>query len=88
MKSATFYYRTIVNMILEKLPKTETLHYFADYMKNIIESGVEFTQDHLLFIINEIKPENMNTAELRYFRNLCKDFGVGSDILKSVFKQS
>ena len=66
IKSATFYYKTIVGMILQKLPKSDIVRIFADYMKNVIENGEVFSAKHLLFIVKEIQPERMSTQELKY----------------------
>ena len=63
--SATFYYKTIVEMLIQRLPKTENLRLFADYMKNVIENGVIFTKDHLMFIIKEISIDRMSKQEIR-----------------------
>ncbi len=86
VKSATFYYRTMVSMILRNVPKSDAVQTFAGYMKSVIESGESFGNTHLMYILSEISPgEKMGAEELeyvdrtkgvRFFVGLCKDMGV------------
>ena len=63
--SGKFYYKAIMLMLMQKLPKSKVLCLFANYMKSIIEKGRKFELKHLLFIVNEIKPINMTDQEIQ-----------------------
>jgi len=61
--SGRLYYRTILNMMMKGLEKTEYLSRLAYNMKNVIERGVVYEASHLVTLIKKLQVENMSSQE-------------------------
>ena len=58
------YYKIIQRMIIRDLPKTEVLSQFANYMKSVIENGINFESKHFIYIIKDIGVNKMTQEEI------------------------
>ena len=62
--SGKLYYEIIFMMIKKNLPKSECLCIFADYVKSIIERGMIFENNHIVYALRKIGCDKMTKNEI------------------------
>ena len=65
----------------------EIVNYMTDYMRIVIENGIQFTKEHFFMMLKELQPEFIDAFTGRFLRILVEELSIGASDIEEFISQ-